>query len=63
MEMKDKIAFLIGFAFAVVVVLFWMKERRDREEMERQLAAWQAEEEWTYQLLEARALEGREVLK
>jgi hypothetical protein len=31
--------------------------------MERQLAQWQAEDDWTYQLLEARALDAKEAFK
>lgn len=58
-----KIALLVVFIFLLVVVAFLMKEHSDRVEMERQLAAWQAEEDWTYQLLEARALEAKETFQ
>ena len=60
---KDKLAFLVGFAFTVIIVAFWLKEHRDRVEMERQLAQWQAEDDWTLQLLEMRAMEAKETFK
>ena len=58
-----KILLLTVFIFLLVVIAFWMKEHSDRVEMERQLAQWQAEDDWTLQLLEMRAMEAKETFK